>query len=187
MTVAQGRPQILPPATAATQFKTGQSGNPKGRPKKAKTTKAGNVADMLREYLDKPVTVHEGSKTKKITLGEAALFRFVRQAAEGDQRAMKTLLAVVEKLGMLKPPEQSQQCGIVRMPAKPLTPEEFEAYYKLSNYFATPEDVDLMEKVILQRIAQHRVKAVERQKQREEFDAKYGNPGYTAPTNPRMS
>jgi hypothetical protein len=120
-------------------------------------------------------------------LGEAALFRCVRQAAEGDQRAMKTLLAVVEKLGMLKPPEQSQQCGIVRMPAKPLTPEEFEAYYKLSNYFATPEDVDLMEKVILQRIAQHRVKAVERQKQREEFDAKYGNPGYTAPTNPRMS
>src|SRR2546423_2320441 len=52
----------------AHQFKPGQSGNPRGRPKGAK-----NEATILRELLNRKIQIREGGRTRKITVLEAIL------------------------------------------------------------------------------------------------------------------
>lgn len=70
-----------------TQFKKGQSGNPKGRPKKAKT-----VEEVLRKELAAYVTISEGGKRWRITKLEAILRHLIHKAAGGDARIAAMLL-----------------------------------------------------------------------------------------------
>ncbi|WP_174291247.1 DUF5681 domain-containing protein [Sphingomonas bacterium] len=62
------------------------SGNPKGRPKGAKGTKA-----IVRKILSAPVDVQTARGTRKIALFEALVKKEVALAAEGDWRARKTV------------------------------------------------------------------------------------------------
>ena len=65
----------------ATQFKKGQSGNKKGRPKKSR-----NFKTLLREELDTLITVREGNIEKRMTKREAMTKRIVQDAVNGDPR-----------------------------------------------------------------------------------------------------
>lgn len=58
----------------ASQFKKGQSGNPKGRPKHPVT-----VDECLNRVLSKTMVVHEGDKTKKITRMEAMVTHYIKE------------------------------------------------------------------------------------------------------------
>lgn len=69
-----------------TQFKPGQSGNPKGRPKGAK-----NLASALKAELETRVVVTESGRQKTITKGEALVKRLVHKALEGDSKAITLL------------------------------------------------------------------------------------------------
>ena len=73
------------------QFKKGQSGNPRGRPKGAK-----NAATILNEALNERVTVTEGGKRKAITKRKAAFKQLVNRAVSGDPRHMRMLLEKIE-------------------------------------------------------------------------------------------
>jgi Family of unknown function (DUF5681) len=73
--VGFGRPPL------AHQFKPGQSGNPRGRPKGAK-----NEATILRELLDRKIDVREGGRVRKITVLEAILLRFTEDALKGNTK-----------------------------------------------------------------------------------------------------
>ena len=58
------------------QFRKGQSGNPKGRPKKSNQAELSNMANMpqttrMLDVLSEPVTVNTTSGKRKISLGEA--------------------------------------------------------------------------------------------------------------------
>lgn len=64
------------------QFKRGQSGNPKGRPKGTK-----NFATVLEKELRARVLINENGKRKKITKREAIAKQTVNKAASGDPRA----------------------------------------------------------------------------------------------------
>jgi Family of unknown function (DUF5681) len=66
----------------ATQFKPGQSGNPRGRPKgrKSETT-------MLNELLFQKITIREGGRERRITLFEAMLRRFAEDSLKGNFKA----------------------------------------------------------------------------------------------------
>lgn len=64
------------------QFKKGQSGNPKGRPKGVK-----NFSTDLREELNETVPVRENGKVKKLTKQRAILKAQVSKAMSGDGRA----------------------------------------------------------------------------------------------------
>jgi hypothetical protein len=79
--VGYGRPP------KATQFKSGRSGNPKGRPKGAK-----DEATILREIMHQRMEVREGGRARKISRLEALLLRCLETALKGDLKAMAFLL-----------------------------------------------------------------------------------------------
>jgi Family of unknown function (DUF5681) len=66
----------------AHQFKPGQSGNPRGRPKGAK-----NEATILRELLNRKIQIREAGRTRKITVLEAILLRFTEDALKGNTKS----------------------------------------------------------------------------------------------------
>lgn len=66
----------------AHQFKPGQSGNPKGRPKGKK-----NEATMLNELLFQKIKVREGGRERRITLFEGMLRRFAEDSLKGNIKA----------------------------------------------------------------------------------------------------
>lgn len=71
----------------AGQFKPGQSGNSKGRPKGAKDLKT-DLLEELAEY----VTLKEGGKTRRVTKQRAAIKTLVAKATHGDGRAVSQLI-----------------------------------------------------------------------------------------------
>jgi hypothetical protein len=73
-----------------TRFKTGQSGNPKGRPKGTL-----NMATVLERTLREKVVVNENGKRKTITKLEAAITQLTNKAASGELRALQLLTALV--------------------------------------------------------------------------------------------
>jgi hypothetical protein len=71
-----------------TQFKPGQSGNAKGRPKGAK-----NFATVIEQELCARIEVTENGRRKRISKREAIAKQTVNRAAAGDHKATATLLS----------------------------------------------------------------------------------------------
>lgn len=69
------------------QFKPGQSGNLKGRPKAAK-----GLHSIVRETLTKKVAVRTAKGTQKISRIEAVLQKTLEQAMKGNPRALAELI-----------------------------------------------------------------------------------------------
>lgn len=80
-TVGFGRPP------AHSQFKAGQSGNPKGRPRGSK-----NLRTLLQEELDQKVPVIENGRQKLMTKRRIAVRQQVDKAVKGDQKAFDVLV-----------------------------------------------------------------------------------------------
>jgi hypothetical protein len=74
-----------------TQFKKGQSGNPKGRTKGSK-----NLAALIMSALNEPVTVTQNGRRKRITKIEAMTTQLANKGASGDPKATQLLLGVVQ-------------------------------------------------------------------------------------------
>lgn len=72
------------------QFKPGQSGNPKGRPKGTKNLKT----DLFEELAEK-LTVTEGGRTLKLSKQRVMLKALMAKAAKGDVRAANTVIDLV--------------------------------------------------------------------------------------------
>jgi|tagenome__1003787_1003787.scaffolds.fasta_scaffold20892424_2 hypothetical protein len=69
------------------QFKPGQSGNPRGRPKGTL-----NFASDLKRTLEAPITLNDGGKIKRVSTQKAVLLRMREKALKGDGRALDRLL-----------------------------------------------------------------------------------------------
>ncbi len=72
------------------QFKKGQSGNLKGRPKGTL-----NLATVLERTLREQVVINGNGRRKVITKLEAAITQLVNKAASGDAHAMRYLCHLV--------------------------------------------------------------------------------------------
>ncbi len=72
----------------AGQFHKGQSGNPKGRPKKNIS-----MADTLNDELKKKKTVLINGKSEKMTQLEIMIAQLVGKAAKGDAKAIRDVLS----------------------------------------------------------------------------------------------
>jgi uncharacterized protein DUF5681 len=82
--VGKGRPP------RPTRFRPGQSGNPRGRPKRARGL-AGLVARALAEKIE----AKENGRRLRMTKLEAAVKQLVNRAANGDQRATQFVFALL--------------------------------------------------------------------------------------------
>jgi hypothetical protein len=74
------------------QFKPNQSGNPKGRPKGARSLRT-----VLRDELSVKVLVGEGGRSRKLSKAQIAMRRLANKAAEGDVKSIQTILKVEEE------------------------------------------------------------------------------------------
>ncbi|MBS4001773.1 MAG: hypothetical protein KGZ91_00220 [Afipia sp.] len=75
-TVGKGRPPVH------TQFKPGQSGNPRGRPKGSP-----NLEAFMGEFLKKKFPVKEGGKVRYLFPHEIMIRQMAAKAMKGDQKA----------------------------------------------------------------------------------------------------
>jgi hypothetical protein len=71
----------------ANRFKSGQSGNPNGRPKGSR-----NEATILQELLQHKVALNERGKTRKIILLEAILRKVAEDCLRGNTKSISFLL-----------------------------------------------------------------------------------------------
>ncbi len=94
-----------------TQYKPGQSGNPRGRPKKSK-----NVDALLEKELDEFVTLQEGGQTKRMTKREAIIKQVVNSAIKGNTKPLQMMLAHLEKTQEAEPfvPSAEDDAEILR-------------------------------------------------------------------------
>jgi hypothetical protein len=96
--VGYGRPP------RAHQFKPGQSGNPKGRPKGRK-----NEATMLDELLFQRIPVRQGGRELRMTVVEAMFRRLVEDALKGNIKAAGFLFNRLSAISS----EQPQQAELM--------------------------------------------------------------------------
>lgn len=80
------------------QFRQGQSGNPRGRPRK-RTDQASHGSltsfdGMIVSRLDKPVTIVEQGRKRRVPTGEAIIARQTAQALAGGRLSANHLLAL---------------------------------------------------------------------------------------------
>ena len=90
-----------------TQFKPGQSGNRKGRPKGTQ-----NFTTIARHRLAQPVVVREGAKVRKVSTLDASFARLIEQALRGDHRALKLLLDIARSIEL---PETKRQMSLEQL------------------------------------------------------------------------
>lgn len=73
------------------QFKRGQSGNPKGRPKGARS-----LDSMALSMLKERILIKTPEGMRKVPKIEALLMKQVEKASKGDAKALQTLLSLYE-------------------------------------------------------------------------------------------
>lgn len=75
-----------------TRFKPGQSGNPRGRPKGARST-----GTIVTGVLNRKVSLAAGGRQRQVPLKEAIILRIADSALKGDLKAASALLALAER------------------------------------------------------------------------------------------
>ena len=74
------------------QFKPGQSGNPRGRPRGTK-----NITKRLHELLDERVSMLVNGEKCSVSTRDAILMRFISNALGGDHRALAQILKMADE------------------------------------------------------------------------------------------
>jgi hypothetical protein len=81
-----------PPAGG--RFKTGTSGNPKGRPKGSR-----NFVTLLEQELAQKIVVSENGRRKTVTRLQAVVKRIIAGAMQGDQKQLLALVEILRRTG----------------------------------------------------------------------------------------
>ncbi len=108
-TVGYGKPPMK------RRFKSGESGNRRGRPRGSKNRKT-----IVREIMNEMHTVTEAGRRRRRSTLELMLLAFRNRAAEGNVRAFR---AFEKLLAKYEPQDTHSNLGVLLVPAT-LTPEE---------------------------------------------------------------
>ena len=98
-----------------TQFPKGQSGNPRGRP-----TGVRNKGSVVREVIERRVTIRENGIQRTVTVFEALVEKLVSKALQGSVNDQIKLIQVIEKHA----PEQFEDIELVRPDLSALSDED---------------------------------------------------------------
>jgi hypothetical protein len=79
---------------AASRFKKGKSGNPKGRPKGSR-----NIATLIEQELQKRVVITENGKKRTVTRAQALAMKLVSEAMKGDAKCLTVMLDLQRRFG----------------------------------------------------------------------------------------
>lgn len=90
------------------QFKPGQSGNPKGRPKGRKSPD-----QVIADLFSRKVTILEGGKKKKISHIEALGRRVLNDGLKGNAKATDQALTLLKIMSSLQSDPAQQDDGTV--------------------------------------------------------------------------
>ena len=85
--VGYGRPPVN------RQFKPGQSGNPKGRPKGQK-----NFTTIFVDALSRKITVRDNNRSRRLSKLEATIEVMTNKAIAGDPHACARIVQIAEKI-----------------------------------------------------------------------------------------
>ena len=85
----------------STRFKPGQSGNPKGRPRKVKSPQTQSAFEVLRQ---RRITVRMEGVDRELTVDEALLQRTLEDAFAGSRMATRTILRLIEEQEAVQAP-----------------------------------------------------------------------------------
>ena len=81
------------------QFKAGQSGNPKGRKKNSR-----NLKTDLTTILQKRISVREGDRKFRVSGQEGVLMSLMAKSLKGDTKAINTLINLAVRIFGLEGP-----------------------------------------------------------------------------------
>ena len=90
----------------ATRFRPGQSGNPKGRPKGSR-----NLRTVVAAVAAELVEIKENDRPRRITKLEAAVKQLANRAAQGQERATKNFLDLLDTLESRPQPPEAESFG----------------------------------------------------------------------------
>jgi hypothetical protein len=77
------------------RFKKGQSGNPIGRPRKAKSTPpTGSPFDIV---FDRTLTIRAGGEAREVDVEEALLHKTLQDALDGNRPARRKIMAMIAR------------------------------------------------------------------------------------------
>lgn len=101
-----------PPAHG--RFKPGQSGNPKGSPKRRR-----KVRTVIEEALDQKIRIRERDQSRSVSKLDAIVITMVNKALQGDAKALTNFIGLLRSVGLTSEmPEPSN--------AEPLTHHDEE-------------------------------------------------------------
>ncbi len=103
------------------QFQKGCSGNPKGRPRKSRSTKG-----IFQAMLNSKVPVRTGGRTIKISVVEAIAERVKREALTGPLRGLEKGVAVAQKYSLNEAVDEEKPIDLTI-----LTLDELDSYGRL--------------------------------------------------------
>lgn len=81
----------------STQYRPGQSGNSKGRPKQDETLKG-----IAEKELKRKVTIMESGKQRKVSYKTAIMKRCIASAAQGNMRSLEFLSKILSQTGPIQ-------------------------------------------------------------------------------------
>lgn len=79
---------------ASTRFRSGASGNPRGRPRGSRS-----ISAILRDILHQRIMVTENGKARRLSSIEIMMRRLSNDAMKGEPRAIRFLLTLAERYG----------------------------------------------------------------------------------------
>ena len=99
---------------AATRFRKGESGNPRGRPRGRRN------GPPYEAVLGQMVTIREDGRERRVTAAEAFLLQVTKRGLEGDSAAARAAMAAIAEARAARPRSDEQHItAIVRVIVSP--------------------------------------------------------------------